>query len=137
MFYRMSLNFVFDDIFLWLDWRYGFGRETIIEAMRLSNYITLEEYMIQSWSLVNLVPSMFLHCKVTMQSNPLNPAHVQGEGVKHYLLETGIENNLWTFEICPESVQPCTMKNRDIYLKKIQHVRNIVHRTMTPQCPSK
>ena len=38
--------------------------------------------------------------------------------------------------VCPESIQPSTTRNRDL-LKKIQDMRKIVHRTMTPQSPSK
>ena len=38
------------------------------------------------------------------------------------------------YEVCPEGIQPCTVKNRHL-LKKIQDTRNIVHRTMTPESP--
>ena len=36
--------------------------------------------------------------------------------------------------VCAESIQPCNMKNRIFIevLKKIQDIKNIVHRTMTP-----
>ena len=43
------------------------------------------------------------------------------------------------YKFCPEGTQPCSMKNRNIYWKryKTQETRNIVHRAMTPQSPSK
>ena len=39
---------------------------------------------------------------------------------------------------CPDGIQPCNMRKRHL-LKKIQDTKNIVfvHRTMTPQSPSK
>ena len=43
---------------------------------------------------------------------------------------------LLLFEVCPEGIRPCTMKNRHL-LKKIQDRRNTVRTTMTPQSPSK
>ena len=39
-------------------------------------------------------------------------------------------------EVCPEGIQPCTMKKRHL-LKKIKDTRNIVHGTMIPQSRSK
>ena len=40
------------------------------------------------------------------------------------------------YKVCPESIQPCNMKIRDIYWRRqIQDTRNIVHRTMMPQSP--
>ena len=41
------------------------------------------------------------------------------------------------YEVCPEGIQSCGMKYRDIFLRKIQDTRNIVHETMMPQSPSK
>ena len=38
------------------------------------------------------------------------------------------------YEVCPESIRPCTMKNRDFIE---EDTGNIVHRTMMPQSPSK
>ena len=40
------------------------------------------------------------------------------------------------YEVWPEGIQPCNMKNRHL-LKNIQDTRNIVHRTMMPQSSSK
>ena len=38
--------------------------------------------------------------------------------------------------VCPEGIQPCNMKNRDL-LRNIQDTRNTVHRIMMLQSPSK
>ena len=40
------------------------------------------------------------------------------------------------YDVCPECTQPCNMKKRHL-LKKIQDTRNIVHKSMMPQSPSK
>ena len=39
-------------------------------------------------------------------------------------------------KVCPEDTQPCNMKNRDIYGKRYK-MQETVHRTTTPQSPSK
>ena len=45
------------------------------------------------------------------------------------------------YEVCPEDSQSYNVKNRDIYSRRYKMIqdgtRNIVHRTMTPQSPSK
>ena len=40
------------------------------------------------------------------------------------------------YKVCPEGTQPCDMK-RETFIRKIPDTRNIVHKTMTPQSPSK
>lgn len=37
------------------------------------------------------------------------------------------------YKVCPESIQPCNMKNKDHFLK--EDTRNIVYRTMMLQFP--
>ena len=44
---------------------------------------------------------------------------------------------MYIYEECPEVIQPCNMKKWRHLLKKIQDIRNIVHRIMMPQSPSK
>ena len=40
------------------------------------------------------------------------------------------------YEACPEGIQPCTMKNKDIYWRRC-NIQETVHRTMMPLSPSK
>ena len=50
---------------------------------------------------------------------------------KHFSTECVHTSNIHAYEVCPEGMQPCSMKNRDIYWS------NMVHRTVMPQFPSK
>ena len=51
--------------------------------------------------------------------------------------ETGRKNSHKSsaLEVCPESIQPLPKRYRHL-LRKIQDIRNTLHRTMMPQSPS-
>ena len=40
------------------------------------------------------------------------------------------------YEVCPEGIQPCNMK-KETFIAEDTDTRNILHRTMTSQSPSK
>ena len=51
--------------------------------------------------------------------------------------QTHCGNNFTIYKACPESIQPNSMKNKRLLLKKIQDTRYTGHGTAMPQSPSK